>query len=299
MQLTGSIPALVTPFQSGGAIDLVAFAALVDWHLAEGSSGLVVGGSTGESGALEAFELAALLEVALRRCQGRIPVIAGAGAAATHKAIALAQLARAVGANAVLAVTPFYCRPTQAGLHAHYCALADAGGLPVIVYNVPSRTGVDLQPQTVAALAVHPQIVGVKEAVADPQRMQALLAVRKPGFAILSGDDATALRALKAGADGVISVIANVAPRLMAELCAYGHGTDMQAADAIDAMLAPLNAAASSEPNPIPVKAALAMMGRLQDVLRLPLLPLSPALRPQLQAALAQAGIPLVANCAA
>jgi 4-hydroxy-tetrahydrodipicolinate synthase len=176
--------------------------------------------------------------------------------------------------------------------------MADDGGLPVILYNVPGRTGVDLKPATVAALADHPQIIGVKEAVAAPERMTELLGLRRPGFVVLSGDDPTALRALKAGADGVISVIANVVPRLWAELCALGRGTGVQAAESIDAMLAPLNAAAGSEPNPIPVKAALAMMGRMHDVLRLPLLPLSSALRPQLQLALAQAEVPTGASVA-
>lgn len=298
MQLSGSIPALVTPLQSGGALDLVAFEHLVRWQIDEGSSALVVGGSTGESGALEAFELAALLECAVRVSAGRVPVIAGAGAPATHKAIALARLAKSAGADAVLAVTPYYARPTQAGLLAHYRALADEGGLPVILYNVPGRTGVDLKPETVAALTGHRGIVGIKEAVADVERMQALLALRRPGFAVLSGDDPSALRALKAGADGVISVIANAVPRLWAELCAQAR-TEASAADAIEAMLAPLNAAIGCEPNPIPVKAALAMMGRMQEVLRLPLLPLSPSHRPRLQAALAQAGITTVAGLAA
>lgn len=284
--------------QTGGALDLVAFEQLVHWQIAEGSSALVVGGSTGESGALEEFELSALLEVAVRISAGRVPVIAGAGAPATHKALRLAHLARSAGANAVLAVTPYYARPTQAGLQAHFRALADEGGLPVVLYNVPGRTGVDLKPETVAALAGHRGIIGIKEAVADPERMQALIALRRPGFVVLSGDDPTALRALKAGADGVISVIANAVPRLWAELCAKA-GVESSAADAIEAMLAPLNAAIGCEPNPIPVKAALSMMGRMQDVLRLPLLPLSPGHRPRLQSALAQAGITTVAGLAA
>ncbi|GMU43364.1 MAG: 4-hydroxy-tetrahydrodipicolinate synthase [Xanthomonadales bacterium] len=291
MHIRGSVPALVTPFQQCGALDLLAFEDLLRWQLHEGSEALVVGGSTGESGALEETELAALLECALRTASGRVPVIAGTGAPATAKALKMARLARSVGADAVLAVTPYYSRPTQVGLATHFRALADGGGLPVIVYNVPTRTGVDLLPDTVAALAAHPRIVGIKEAVAEEQRMRALLALRRPGFAVLSGDDATALRALAAGADGVISVVANLVPRLFAELVRHAREGRLQAAGQIDAMLAPLYAAAGSEPNPIPVKAGLALMGRMQDVLRLPLLPLSESLRPALVQALASAGV--------
>jgi len=286
VRIEGSIPALVTPFQRGGALDIAAFEDLIDWHLEQGSSGLVIGGSTGESGALEEFELTALLEVGVRCAAGRIPVIAGTGAAATGKALRLLRLAKSVGADAALAVTPFYSRPTQEGMLAHFHALADDGGLPVILYNVPGRTGVDLFPETVAQLAKHPQILAIKEAVVDPQRMLELLQLKSATFVVLSGDDPTALDALAAGADGLISVVANVQPKHVAELCrAVRHG-QMQAAQEIDAMLRPLYAALASEPNPIPVKAGLAMLGRLQNILRLPLLPLSPEYRPELAAAL-------------
>lgn len=290
MHFSGSIPALATPFQRDGALDLIAFEALVRWQVEEGSSALVVGGSTGESGALEGSELAALLECALRVAAGCVPVIAGCGGAATSEALKRVRLARKLGADGVLAVTPYYSRPTQAGLVAHFRALADEGGLPLLLYNVPGRTGVDLLPETVAALVGHAQIAGIKEAVSDERRMQALLALRGPGFSVLSGDDPTALRALLAGADGVISVVANLVPRRFAELVRAARGGEMQAARQIDAMLAPLYAAAGSEPNPIPVKAGLALMGRSQDVLRLPLLPLSDALRPALAEALQRAG---------
>lgn len=293
MHIAGSIPALVTPFQRGGALDLVAFEDLVDWQLQQGSDGLVIGGSTGESGALEETELAALLEIGLRRADGRVPVIAGTGGAATGKALRLLRLAAAVGADAALAVTPFYSRPTQAGMVAHFRALADDGSLPVILYNVPGRTGVDLVPDTVAQLASHPRIIGIKEAVTQPARMAALLTLRSAEFAVLSGDDPTALRALTAGADGLISVVANLVPGLTAELCRAVRNGQMQAAREIDAMLAPLYAAAASEPNPIPVKAGLAMMRRMNDLLRLPLLPLSDEYRPALAAALRHARVSL------
>jgi len=293
VHIAGSIPALVTPFQRGGALDLVAFEDLVDWQLQQGSNGLVIGGSTGESGALDESELAALLEIGVRRAGGRVPVIAGTGGAATGKALRLVRLAAAVGADAALAVTPFYSRPTQAGMLAHFRLLADDGSLPVILYNVPSRTGVDLLPESVAQLAPHPRIIGIKEAVTEPQRMSALLQLRSAQFAVLSGDDPTALRALRAGADGLISVVANLVPGLMSELCRAVLDGQMQAAQEIDAMLAPLYAAAASEPNPIPVKAGLAMMRRMNDLLRLPLLPLSDVYRPALAAALRHARVPL------
>ena len=293
MHIAGSIPALVTPFQRGGALDLVAFEDLVDWQLQQGSDGLVIGGSTGESGALEETELAVLLEIGLRRAGGRVPVIAGTGGAATGKALRLLRLAAAVGADEALAVTPFYSRPTQAGMVAHFRALADDGSLPVILYNVPGRTGVDLVPDTVAQLASHPRIIGIKEAVTQPARMAALLTLRSAEFAVLSGDDPTALRALTAGADGLISVVANLVPSLTAELCRAVRNGQMQAAREIDAMLAPLYAAAASEPNPIPVKAGLAMMRRMNDLLRLPLLPLSDEYRPALAAALRHARVSL------
>ena len=299
VHISGSIPALVTPFQRGGALDLVAFEALVDWQLAQGSSGLVIGGSTGESGALEESELAALLEIGVRRARGRVPIIAGTGSPATAKAVRLARLAHGVGADAALAVTPFYSRPTQAGMVAHFRALADEGGLPVILYNVPGRTGVDLEPDTVAQLALHPRIIGIKEAVSDPARMGALLPLKSGSFSVLTGDDPTALRALSAGADGVISVVANLVPERCAELCRALRDGRMQAAQEIDAMLAPLYAAAASEPNPIPVKAGLAMMRRMNELPRLPLLPLSDIYRPALAAALRHAGVQLDAALAA
>lgn len=286
MQLSGSIPALVTPFKSDGGLDLVAFDALLQWHVDAGSSAVVVGGSTGESGALEKLELTALLAAAVRRLKGRIPIIAGVGAAATAKSAALVRLAHECGADAVLAVTPYYSRPTQAGLIAHFEALA-AGPLPVILYNVPPRTGVDMLPATVATLARHSNIVAVKEAVADQQRWRALIELQNDRFAVLSGDDSTAVAAVRDGARGLISVAANVLPAAFAELIAAARDGRTEKANAIDAMLAPLNAALASAPNPIAIKAALAHLGRIEDVLRLPLQPLDSALRPALHAALA------------
>lgn len=277
MKPTGSLCAILTPFDDDGAVDLAAFAALVEWHRASGTDGLVVAGSTGESGALEDHEYEALLDVALVRAGG-MPVIAGCGAPATHKALKLARRARASGAAALLAVTPYYARPTQDGLVRHFEALAEAVDLPVILYNVPTRTGCDLLPETVARLAGDARIVGIKEARPEPERMAALLALKADGFAVLSGDDPTACRAMRAGADGTISVAANIVPRAFRALCAAAR-LDAPEAAALDAALAPLYGFLGIEPNPIPVKWLLHRAGRIGPALRLPLLPLSGAHR--------------------
>jgi len=284
----GSIPALVTPFVASGALDLVAFRDLLDWHLSQGSNAVVVAGSTGESGALQEVEYCSLLAVAVERLKGRLPIIAGVGGASTQQSQNLAKLAERAGADAILATTPSYSRPTQMGLLAHYQALCAATTLPLILYNVPARTGVDLLPETVMQLSALPQIVGIKEAVADPERMNALVKLRHPGFAVLSGDDPTALRALGAGADGVISVVANLVPRAFSDLCRYAAESKLHAALAIDAMLSPLYEATGVESNPIPVKAGLSMLGRIQDSLRLPLQPLRHEHRSAMRAALAE-----------
>jgi 4-hydroxy-tetrahydrodipicolinate synthase len=274
---SGSLCAIVTPFDDHGAVDLAAFAALVEWHRAAGTDGIVVAGSTGESGALEDHEYEALLDVAITRAGG-MPVIAGCGAPATHKALKLARRAQVCGAAALLAVTPYYARPTQDGLVRHFEALAEAVDLPLILYNVPTRTGCDLLPETVARLAGDARIVGIKEARPEPERMAALLALRTDGFAVLSGDDATSCRAMRAGADGTISVAANIVPRTFRALCAAARRDD-PGADALDATLAPLYAFLTIEPNPTPVKWLLHRAGRIGPALRLPLLPLSVAHR--------------------
>lgn len=273
----GSIAALVTPFAADGGIDIPAFAAQVSWHRAAGSAGVVVGGSTGESGALESHEFDALLDVALLRAGDGLAVIAGVGAPATHKALALAARARGAGAHALLAVTPYYARPTQDGLRRHYEVLSGQSGLPLILYNVPGRTGVDLLPETVVRLIADPRIVGIKEARPEPERMAALLALKRPGFAVLSGDDPTACRALLAGADGVISVAANLVPVEFAALVEAALRDDADTAQRHDAGLAPLYALLALESNPIPLKWLMARAGRIEAHLRLPLVPLSAA----------------------
>jgi len=272
--LAGSITALATPFAADGAVDFDAWTRLIDGQLEGGTQALVVAGSTGEAAALTDAEYEELLRRAVARTAGRVPVLAGTGLSNTAKTIELTRRVAAFGADAALVVTPPYVRPTQAGLLAHYSAVAAEGGLPVVLYNVPGRTGCDMQPETVAALAADAHIIGIKEAVADPARMTALLALKAPGFAILSGDDPTAGRAMLAGADGVISVASNVLPAAMRRLCDLARAGEADAAAAIDQALQPLFDFIGCEPNPIPVKALLRHAG-IGVGLRLPLTPLS------------------------
>ncbi|KGQ19953.1 4-hydroxy-tetrahydrodipicolinate synthase [Lysobacter dokdonensis DS-58] len=276
MRPTGSITALATPFTATGELDLDAWRRLIDLQLAGGTQGVVVAGSTGEAAALFDVEYDALLRTAVERIAGRIPVIAGTGQSNTQKTIECTRRAKALGADAALVVTPPYVRPTQAGLVAHYTSVADDGALPVILYNVPGRTGCDMLPGTVAALTGHERIVALKEARSDAERMDALLPLRSDGFTILSGDDPTACRAMLAGADGVISVASNVLPTAFRRLCDFARKGEREQAEALDARLREANDFLGVEPNPIPVKALLAQMG-IGHGLRLPLLPLSAA----------------------
>lgn len=275
MRLSGSITALATPFTAAGEIDLDAWRRLLRLQLDAGTGALVVAGSTGEAAALFGPEFDLLLRTAVEEVAGRVPVLAGTGQSSTARTIEQTRRAGSLGADAALVVTPPYVRPTQAGLAAHYRALADDGALPVVLYNVPPRTGCDMLPETVAGLAGHERIIGVKEARPEPERMQALLALRAAGFAVLGGDDATATRAMLAGADGVISVVANVVPAAFRLLCELARRGDAVRAAALDARLAPLYAFAGVEPNPIPVKALLARRG-IGHGLRLPLTTLAP-----------------------
>ncbi|AKC87583.1 4-hydroxy-tetrahydrodipicolinate synthase [Pseudoxanthomonas suwonensis] len=274
MHPTGLITALATPFDEAGALDLDAWRRLLEWQLASGVEGIVVAGSTGEASMLEDAEFDTLLRIAVETVAGRVPVLAGTGLSGTARTIAQTRRAAAGGADAALVVTPPYVRPTQAGLLAHYRAVAEQGGLPVVLYNVPGRTGGDLLPETVAELAAHERIVGIKEAVADPARVAALVALCGPGFSVLGGDDGSAGRSLLAGADGLVSVASNAAPAAYRRLCDLARGGDAAAAGEWDARLAPLHGFCGVEPNPIPVKALLRLLGYGQG-LRLPLLPLS------------------------
>jgi 4-hydroxy-tetrahydrodipicolinate synthase len=278
LRLSGSITALATPFTAAGEIDLDAWRRLLQLQLDGGTQALVVAGSTGEAPALFEPEYETLLRIAVETARGTVPVLAGTGHSNTAKAIEQTRRAAALGADAALVVTPPYVRPTQAGLEAHFRAVADDGAMPVVLYNVPGRTGCDLLPETAATLAGHERILGIKEARNEPERMAALLPLRDDGFAVLSGDDPTAMRAMLAGADGVVSVASNVLPRAMRRLCDLARGArDADAARALDARLQPVFAFLGAEPNPIPLKALLARM-QIGHGLRLPLTPLSPAL---------------------
>ena len=275
MRLSGSITALATPFTVAGEIDLDAWRRLLQAQLEGGTQALVVAGSTGEAAALYDVEYDAILRTAVEFVAGRVPVLAGTGLSNTAKTIEQTRRVAALGADAALVVTPPYVRPTQDGLLAHYRAVADDGALPIVLYNVPGRTGCDLLPDTVAALASHPRIAGIKEARGEPERMQALLALKQESFAVLSGDDPTACRAMLAGADGVVSVASNVLPSSFRRLCDLARGGDAAAANALDARLRRSVDFLGIEPNPIPVKALLERNG-IGHGLRLPLTPLSP-----------------------
>ncbi|MEO5625331.1 MAG: 4-hydroxy-tetrahydrodipicolinate synthase [Dokdonella sp.] len=274
--LSGSICALATPFCArDDAIDFDAFGRLIDYQLAGGTRALVVAGSTGEAAALDDAEFSRLLEFAVRHVDGRVPLLAGTGQSATRKTIAHTQCARVAGVDAALIAAPAYVRPTQEGMYRHFSEIAEHGGLPIVLYNVPSRTACDLLPETVARLAQHGNIVGIKEAVSEPERMSALLEFKAPRFAVLSGDDPTAARALLEGADGVISVAANVAPRWFAALCEAAMSGDAVRAESADLRLAPLYVLLGVEPNPIPLKWCLSELGLGEAQLRLPLLSFS------------------------
>lgn len=277
MALSGSITALATPFGvRDGALDLDACGRLIDAQLSGGTRAIVMAGSTGEAAALDDAEFTALLEFAVARIGKRIPVLAGTGLSATKKTIAQTRRARDAGVDFALVVAPAYVRPTQEGMYRHYSEVAEAGGLPVVLYNVPSRTACDLLPETVARLARHGNIVGIKEARPEAERMHALLALRSAQFCVLSGDDPTALRAIVDGADGVISVASNVAPAMMATMCAQASA-DPDGASEINQVLSALYEFLGVEPNPIPVKWCLAELGFCTPTMRLPLLPLSEA----------------------
>lgn len=276
MPISGSITALATPFTPAGELDLDAWRRLLQLQFDGGTQGVVVAGSTGEAAALNEAEYDTLLRMAVEFLAGRIPVLAGTGLSNTAKTLQQTRRAAALGADAALVVTPPYVRPTQAGLLAHYRAVADDGALPLVLYNVPGRTGCDLLPETVAELAAHARIIGVKEARNDAARMQALLPLRSSSFAVLSGDDPTAARAMLDGADGVISVASNVAPRAFRRLCDLARAGTRAEVHAWDARMHALFAFLGLEPNPIPLKAMLAHM-RIGQGLRLPLTPLSAA----------------------
>ena len=289
-ELGGSLVALVTPMRADGEIDLAALRRLVDFHAAAGSDGLVIAGTTGESPTLNHAEHCELIARAVECAAGRLPIIAGTGANSTHEAIELTRCAQAAGAYASLSVVPYYNKPTQDGLYRHFRAVAEASDLPQILYNVPGRTGCDLANDTALKLAEIPNVVGVKDATGGIERGTDLLLRAPQGFRVFSGDDATSLALLLLGGHGVISVTANVAPRLMRELCAAASTGDVARARALNARLFGLHRHLFVEANPIPVKWALARMGLIGESLRLPLTPLSPAHQGDVERAMRTAG---------
>lgn len=287
--LSGSHVALVTPMHPDGSIDWTAWERLLELHLGSGTSGVVVGGTTGESASLTEPELSALLERARPRLKGRVALIAGVGGSSTAATVERARRVSGAGIDALLVVTPSYNRPTQEGLYRHFEAVAAASSVPVVLYNVPARTGVDLLPATVARLARLAHIVGIKEAAPGMERLRELLSITDRSFCVLCGDDQLAACGMLAGAHGVISVTANVVPKVIAQLCAAAMRGDAAGAARIDSSVAALHAALFVESNPIPVKWALAELGLIESGIRLPLTPLSEPLHATVRAALEQA----------
>jgi 4-hydroxy-tetrahydrodipicolinate synthase len=289
-RLTGCGTALVTPFSAHGAVDIGALARLVVWQIDEGIDFLVPCGSTGEAATMSLEEHVRVVTHTAEVAAGRVPIVAGAGSNDTQKAVHLSRELRSSGATHLLHVTPMYNKPPQRGLIAHFTAVADAAELPVILYNVPGRTAINMLAETTLALAEHPNIVGVKEASGDLAQIVEILRHRPARFSVLSGDDPVTLAVVAHGGDGVISVISNATPRLMTELVALARTGNMTAARTIDSRLRPWMRAAFIESNPIPAKAALGMMDRITPTLRLPLVPLAESHIATVRAALVAAG---------
>ena len=291
--ITGSLVAVVTPMHEDGRLDLARFRNLIDWHVAEGSDGIVVVGTTGESPTVDFDEHKALIRVAVEHAKGRIPVIAGTGGNSTAEAIELTASAKQAGATACLSVVPYYNKPPQEGLYQHFRRIAETVDIPMILYNVPARTVADLQNDTALRLAQVPGIIGIKDATANIERGTDLIRRAPRNFAIYSGEDSTALALMLLGGQGVISVTANVAPRLMHEMCARALAGDAKTSRDINLRLLPLHQRLFVEANPIPVKWALAEMGMIECGLRLPLTPLAERFYETVREALVEAGIAL------
>ena len=283
--LSGSIVALVTPMTASGALDWEALERLVAWHLESGTHGIVPMGTTGESATLTTAEHLEVIRRVIALVDGRVPVIAGTGSNSTDEAIHQTQEAEREGADACLVVTPYYNKPTQEGLYHHYKAIADASGVPLVLYNVPPRTACDMQPATVARLAAIDNIVGIKEASGDASRIEELRRRCGDDFILLSGEDAQTLEMLHLGAVGAISVTANVLPQQMATFCSAWLAGERERAEALDAELQPVHGALFVETSPSPVKWALHALGRIDSGIRLPLLPLSEGWRAEVMAA--------------
>ena len=291
--ITGSLVAIVTPMREDGSLDLARYRKLIDWHVEEGTDAIVAVGTTGESPTVDFDEHKELIRIAVQASRGRIPVIAGTGGNSTAEAIELTESAKKAGATACLSVVPYYNKPPQEGLYRHFRKIAESVDLPMIVYNVPGRTVADLQNDTVLRLAQVPGIIGIKDATANIERGTDLLKRLPRSFAVYSGEDATALALILLGGHGVISVTANVAPKLMHQMCAAALVGDVKKARELNLRLLPLHQRLFVEANPIPVKWALAEMGMIEYGLRLPLSPLSERFHQTLREALHEAGIAL------
>jgi len=289
--IQGSIPAIISPMLEDGSLDLPGFERLLDWHVAEGTDAVVVVGTTGESPTVDVTEHCSLIETAVRRVAGRIPVIAGTGANSTREAIELARFAAKAGADAHLSVVPYYNKPTQEGLYQHFLAIVEAVDLPLILYNVPGRTVADLANDTVLRLAQIPGVVGIKDATGNIERGSDLLKRAPAGFSVFSGDDATAIALMLLGGKGSISVTANVAPRLMHEMCSAAVAGDAVRARELNQRLLGLHRNLFLEANPIPVKWAVQQLGRIEGGIRLPMTRLSPEFHERIRQAMREAGI--------
>ena len=289
--IKGSIVAIVTPMNPDGSLDFAGLNKLIDWHIAEGTDSIVIAGTTGESATVSVEEHCALIKATVEQAKGRIPIIAGAGANSTAEAIKLTRFAKEAGADATLQVVPYYNRPTQEGMYQHFKAIAEAVDLPVILYNVPGRTVADMSNDTILRLAQIPNIIGVKDATGNIGRGYDLLRLAPKSFAVYSGDDPTAMALMLAGGAGNISVTANVAPRAMHEMCKAAMAGDIATAVAINNKVFPLHQKLFIEPNPVPVKWALAEMGMMPAGIRLPLVPLADDCHETVRTALRDAGV--------
>ncbi len=289
--LKGSLVAIVTPMHVDGTLDIPALRALIDWHVEQGTDAIVVVGTTGESPTVDVDEHCELIRVAVQQADRRVPVIAGTGANCTREAIELTQQAKELGVDACLLVAPYYNRPTQEGLYQHFRAVAEAVNVPQILYNVPGRTGCDISNDTTLRLAGVPNIVGIKDATGSIERNTDLIRRAPADFAIYTGDDASALACMLLGGHGVISVTANVAPKMMHEMCVAAFAGELSMARSINSALFPLHKNLFIEANPIPVKWVLEQMGRIQGGIRLPLTPLSAPHHEILRASMQSAGI--------
>ena len=291
--ITGSLVAIVTPMHEDGSLDLARFRHLIDWHVAEGTDGIVVVGTTGESPTVDFDEHKDLIRIAVQHSHGRIPIIAGTGGNSTAEAIELTESAKKAGATACLSVVPYYNKPTQEGLYLHFRKIAETVDLPMFLYNVPVRTITDLQNDTVLRLAQVPGIIGIKDATANMERCTDLIKRAPRNFAIYSGDDSGALALILLGGHGVISVTANVAPRTMHEMCAAALVGDVKKARELNQRLLGLHQKLFIETSPAPVKWAMAQMGLIEAGLRLPLVPLSERCYDAVREAMTEAGVAL------